>query len=192
MGSEMCIRDRLGYLSQKGFLTILVFGKFICLVVERSLEEGFYFEGVIFFSQRQDHSFAFLVADHQRDVLVVGKYSFYLAEDLEVCNELVDCIKYLHVVLIIGSLILLVPLLESHHDQIIISELSDDLLISFNRVSPDFLARTIFIQIFIISLEGDNDMSIFHDFHQFDLTLYYPFLFVHVFNPEEILLIGVV
>jgi hypothetical protein len=44
------ISMQFGYFGQKGLLAILVFGKSPGLVVEGSLKEGLYFEGVNFFS----------------------------------------------------------------------------------------------------------------------------------------------
>ena len=56
-------------------------------------------------------------------------------------------------------------------------------------MSFDFFASPILIEILGVSLEGDDDVSIFHDFHEFDLALNNSLPFGHIFNPEEIFLI---
>ena len=65
-------------LSKEGFLAILIFGEPPGLVVKRSLKEGLNLEGVILLSKRQDDSFALLIADHQRNGLIIGQHSLYL------------------------------------------------------------------------------------------------------------------
>jgi hypothetical protein len=114
-------------LGQQRLLAVLVFSEPPRLVVEGTLEEGLDLEGVVLLEQRQDDALALLVAHHQRDRLVVGEHCLHLRVRLEERDVLVHRVQDLHEVLVVALLVLLVLLLESHHDQVVVPELFDHL-----------------------------------------------------------------
>ncbi len=89
-----------GYLCQERLLAILVLCELISFIVERSLEEGLNLEGIVFFSEGQNHPLAFLIADHNGDALIISHNAFDFAEGLKVGDELVHSVKDLHEVLV--------------------------------------------------------------------------------------------
>lgn len=106
----------------------MIFGESICLIIERSLEEGFYLEGIIFFCESKDNSLVFLIADDEIDGLIACEHCLDLAVGLEEGDVLVQNIQYLDEVFIRALLVPLVSLLEAHDDQVVVAELADQLI----------------------------------------------------------------
>jgi hypothetical protein len=173
-------------------LTILIFGKFISLVIERPLKEGFDFEGVVFFSQSEDHPFAFLVADDQSDRLIVSEYAFDLAEGFEVGDELIGYVQDLNEVFVGALFVLLVLLLKGNYDEVVRPELFDDPLLTLYEMCFYFLAGYVLIQILRVTFERYYYMAIPHHFHEFDLALHDPLFLSHVLNPKKVFFIRIV
>lgn len=99
-----------------------------------------------------------MVADHQRNSLIIGQHCFYLRICLVKSNVLVDRIEYLHEILVVTLLILLVLLLEGDDNEIIVFELSDDLLLTFHWVCLDFLPASVLVNVLGIAFEADKDV----------------------------------
>lgn len=57
--------------------------RFYELSYRKTSRRRFLFIGVVLFSESEDHPFAFFVADHQSDCLIVGGYVFDLTEGLK-------------------------------------------------------------------------------------------------------------
>lgn len=173
-------------------MAVLILGKFISFVIERSLEEGFDFEGVVLFSESKDHPFALLVADDQAYALIVGEYTFNFAEGLEVGDELVGDVENLDEILVRALFVLFVLLLEGNYDEIVRPELFNDSLLTLDEMGFHFLAGYVFVQILGVALERYNYMAAPHHFHQFDLALHDPLFLSHVLNPKEVFFIRIV
>lgn len=71
---------------------------------------------------------------------------------------MVERIEDLHEVLVVTLFILLVLLLEGNYNQIIVFELSYNLLLAFHWVCLDFLPASVLINVFDIALEADKDV----------------------------------
>lgn len=186
------ITMQFGDLSQEWFLTVLIFSKAVGLVIERPLEESLYFEGVIFFSEGEDHPIVFLAADNKGNNLVIGENSFNFVEGLAVSHKLILGIDNLNIIFIKTFLVLLISFFKYNHNEIIISELFYHLFYSINIVYFDFLSWPVLVNMFVITFEADQNVAISHDLHKFYLVLNYSFPFGQIFKPEEILFVGIV
>ena len=123
---------QFGDLCKEGFLTILIFSEAVGLVIERPLEEGLYFEGVIFFGEGEDHPIVFLAANDEGNNLIVGENCFDFVEGLAVGHKLILGIDDLNIIFIKTFLILLISFFKNHHNKIVISELFYHLFYTFN------------------------------------------------------------
>ena len=137
------------------------------------------------FSEGENDSFALLVADHQGNGLVVGEDCLYLGIGLVEGDVLVERIEDLHEVLVITLLILLVLLLEGDHNEIIVLELPDDLLLPLHRVGLHFLSASVLVDVLGVAFETDEDVTRTAHLHQLHLTLQNPLLLPHVLEPEQ-------
>lgn len=81
-------------------MTVLIFSELVGLVKEAFFEEGLNFKRVVFFSESQDHSFAFLVTYNEGDCLLVCEYSLNFVESFEVSNKLILSVQNLHKIFI--------------------------------------------------------------------------------------------
>ena len=124
--------------------------------------------------------------------MVICEDDLNLIERLGVHHKLINSVDDLNIVFIWAFVVLLVSLFESYHNQVAIFELLDDLFYSFNIVYPDFLSSSVLIDIFRVSFEAHQNISVPHDLEQLYLVLNNSFLFAQIFKPEKVLLIGVV
>ena len=173
-------------------MAILIFGKSISLVIEWSLEESLYLEGVVLFSEGEDHPLIFLATDDESDILVISKDNLDFVEWFTVCHQLILSIDNLHIILIKTFLVLLVSLLEYHYNKIVILELLYYPLYSLNVVDFYLLSWSILIYVLVISLEADQHVTISHDLHQLHLILHNPLPLAQILKPEEVLFIWVI
>lgn len=125
-----------------------------------------------------------MVADHQRNGLIIGQYSLYLGVGLVEGDVLIDRIEDLHEVLIIALFILLVLLLEGDYNEIIIFELPDDLLLAIHWVRLDFLSASVLVDVFGVAFEADKDVARATHLHELHLALQDSLLFSHILKPE--------
>lgn len=100
-----------------------------------------------------------MIADHQRNGLIIGQHSFYLRISLIKGNVLVKGIENLHKVLIVTLLILLIFFLEGDYNEIIVFKLPDDLLLALYWVCLYFLSTSILENVLGIAFEADKDVS---------------------------------
>lgn len=114
-----------GYFCQEAFLAVLVFGKSVRLIVERPFEESFDFEGVVPLSELQDHSFIFLVANNQYDLILTNQDIFDLGKLFRVGDVKIQRIVNVNPEFIGTLFCVVLSLLEVDDDQVILFELPD-------------------------------------------------------------------
>jgi hypothetical protein len=75
-----------------------------------------------------------LVADDERDSLLVGEDDLYFVEGLKISQKLVHGIEDLYIILVGALLILFISFLEGDNNKIVISELFDYLFAAFDEM----------------------------------------------------------
>lgn len=114
-----------GYFRQEAFLAVLVFGKSVGLIVERPFEESFYFEGVVPFSELQNHSFILLVADNEHDLILTDQDIFDFGKLFRVGDVKIQSIVNVNPEFIGTLFCVVLSFLEIYDDQVILFELPD-------------------------------------------------------------------
>ena len=174
-----------GYFSKKAFFTVLIFCKSIGFIVERSLKKGFNFKGIVSFYQLEYHSFVFLIANDQEDIILADQDILNFWKLLAIGYVNVKSVINIHSVLIGTFLCIVLSFFETYHNQVVLLKLSYKSFLALQWVSSDFFALIKFNDVLSIIFQGEQNISWSFGFHYLDLALHDSSLFNQILKPKK-------